>query len=170
MMLTRPHAVLIGAAGAALALASCAESGDTHANGPHDDTHDHASHEEGHEAGSAAVRTDVYEGILGEIVAMPAGDENPEMRIRHQQIPGFKNEAGEVPVTPDGIPGMRSMQMPFPVAQGVSLGTLAVGDKVRFSFRVNWGGSTPWELTAIEKLDPDTEIDYSNSRVDETQP
>jgi len=175
-MTTRRTIVLVASALVALALVSCGGSNNGSKTGSGADKtaddhagHDHAAHAGG-DAGSGEQGSDLYEGILGEIVAMPGERPDGDMRIRHEHIPGFKNELGEIPVTPDGIPGMKSMEMPFPLAQGVSLDGFGNGDKVRFAFRVNWGGTTPWELTAIEKVDPDTEIDYSNTTRDDAEP
>lgn len=110
------------------------------------------------------VRDDAYPDILGVIEALPVpGQPETTLRIHHQHIPGFKTRENVVNVSPDGIPGMKSMVMPFPPAQGVSLDGLEVGDKVRFSFAVHWGGNPPWEVTKIERLDPSTEIDFTNA-------
>ena len=159
---------LIGSMAMALAIGACAESNND-ASG--EDTH--ARHDHGAEAhdDADAGRTDLYEGIEGEIVALPGERADGDMRLKHEHIPGFKNEAGEVPVTPDGIRGMKSMVMPFPLADGVSVEGYETGDKVRFSFRVNWdGGAAAWEITQIEKLDPATEIDYSNASGEDAEP
>ena len=159
---------LIGFAAAALAIGACAESSsDASGEDPHAG-HDHAA--DAHDDAGAG-RTDLYEGIEGEIVAMPGERADGDMRIKHEHIPGFKNEAGEIPVTPDGIRGMKSMVMPFPLGEGVSAEGYETGDKVRFSFRVNWdGGAAAWEITAIEKLDPSTEIDYTNAPGEDAEP
>jgi len=115
----------------------------------------------------AAVRTDIYVGILGELTFVPeAGDTKRHPKIHHMQIPTFKREDGTVPTSPDGIPGMRSMTMEFPLAEGVTLEGFSTGDKVRFSFRVNWGGAIAWEMTGIEPIDAGTEIDYSNAKAE----
>jgi hypothetical protein len=163
----------------ALTLGGCSESShDEHAG--HDD-HDHGAemHDEsgavdphaGHDHGDvdgdnehADGRTDVYTGILGELKSIPTdGVAGDPAKIRHVQIPEFKNAAGEIPVTTDGVPGMRSMTMPFPFADGVSTDGFAVGDKVEFNFVVTWeNGAASWEITEISKLDPATEIEYTN--------
>jgi Copper binding periplasmic protein CusF len=174
----------------ALALTGCSDASESHADhADHDHAehadHDHAEHAEhaadthdthaGHDHGDEAtehvdenvVRTDLYEGVLGELIFIPeAGDMKRHPKIHHVQIPDFKKIDGTVSMTPDGIPGMRSMTMEFPLAQGVSLDGYSVGDKVKFSFRVNWGGQVAWEMTSIEKLDPTTEIDYSNVKAE----
>jgi hypothetical protein len=161
-MTTTRH-TLVGAAliACAMTLASC---NDPSATPSAQDAHDHADDHSGHDHADSGVRTDSYEGILGEIASLPGDMPGEDMQIRHEHIPGFKSESGEVHVSADGVPGMKSMTMPFPLGEGVSLDGYSVGDKVRFSFRVNWGGDTPWELTAIEKIAPDTPIDYANTK------
>ena len=121
---------------------------------------DHSGHD--HAATEDIVRTDVYDGILGEITALPiAGDPSSELKIHHEHIPTFRTKQGIINVNSKGIAGMNAMEMPFPPADGLSLDGLAVGDKVRFTFAVNWGGQRAWEVTEIEKLAADTVIDYS---------
>lgn len=139
----------------------------------HDHDHgDHAGHDHDHgdhETASAdsGIRTDIYEDVLGELTFIPTADQSQmHPKVHHVQIPTFKRQDGTVAVTPDGIPGMRSMTMDFPLAEGVNLDGYSVGDKIKFSFRVNWGGRVAWEMTSIEKIDPATELDYSNINVD----
>lgn len=109
------------------------------------------------------ARTDTYTGVLGVIDALPVeGDPETDLRIHHEHLPGFLAKDGTVFVTSDGVPGMKSMSMPFPPREGVDISTLRVGDKVRFSFEVHYGGTPPWELTGFEKLDPATEIDFAD--------
>lgn len=107
-------------------------------------------------------------GVIGEIKSLPRPESNGEStKIRHVQIKDFKGADGEIPVTADGIPGMRSMTMAFPMAEGVSIDGYSVGDKVDFDFEVTWdNGRATWEVTRIEKLDPSVEIDYQNEKVD----
>ncbi len=115
-----------------------------------------------------AQEPDVYTGIMGEIIELPVpGDPSTQLQIHHQQIEDFKTKDGTVNINSKGIGGMPSMKMPFPVGDGVSLEGLEVGDKVSFDFAVNWGGSRPaWEITRIEKLPDETEIDYTNKVVE----
>jgi len=114
-------------------------------------------------AQTGAVRADTYEGVLGVVATLPIeGQPGSEFKIHHEHIPGFKTKAGEVFVTADGVPGMKSMVMAFPVAETASIDGLAVGDPIRFTFEVIWGGSPPWRVTAIEQLDAGTEIDFGN--------
>lgn len=142
---------LLGMSLAAIAITAC-EKQNTHAT---DQT-------------ESAAAPDVYTDILGIVASLDDGMPASEFKIHHEHIPGFKTRTGEVNVTPDGIPGMKAMVMPFPVAESVDLSGIEVGDKVRFSFVVNWGGSPPWQLTAIEEIDPSTEISFENKAVVET--
>lgn len=172
---------MIGLSVGVLAIGGCSESSSDHADhGDHAGHEDHAeetSHDEhaGHDHdhdddaemnNDAEARLDVYTGIQGELKSMPSeGIAGGEAQIRHMQIMDFKGADGEIPETADGIPGMRSMTMPFPMADGVSLDGFAVGDKVEFDFAVSWDGARPsWEVTRIVKLDPTVEIDFSNAK------
>ncbi|MFK7759714.1 MAG: copper-binding protein [Phycisphaerales bacterium] len=147
-----------------------------HSDSSHDHSHDHGDHAgHDHDHGDHAattpadsgVRTDIYEDVMGELTFIPTADQaKMHPKVRHVQIPTFKRQDGTVAVTPDGIPGMRSMTMDFPLAEGMSLDGYSAGDKIKFSFRVNWGGRVAWEMTSIEKIDPATELDYSNVTVD----
>jgi Cu/Ag efflux protein CusF len=159
---------LAGLAIGAFALGGCVETSsnhdDAHADHDHDD---HAGHDHGSEM-SEEVRVDAYEGIMGEIAFIPEADDTKRHpKIHHVHIPTFKKDDGTIAMTPDGIPGMRSMTMEFPLAEGVSLEGFEVGDKVMFDFVVNWGGRVAWEVTNIEKLDASTEIDFSNAKADQ---
>lgn len=130
----------------------------------HDHDHDdHAGHNHDHDT-DATSTPDFYSNILGEVTQIPvAGDPSKSLRIHHQQIPNFKTKDGTINVNSKGISGMASMTMEFPLADGVNIDDLAIGDKVSFDFQVNWGGSAvAWEVTKIEKIDPATEIDFSN--------
>lgn len=123
----------------------------------------HAGHDHGDHADTPAARTDTYTDILGVVAQLKVeGDASSEFKIQHEHIPDFKTKDGTVFVTADGVPGMKSMTMAFPAGEGVDLSAFQVGDKVRFSFAVNYGGSPPWHLTAIEKIDPATEINFAN--------
>lgn len=116
------------------------------------------------------VRDDVYPGVLGVITGLPDADKpTPELRIHHEHIPTFRTKDGPINITADGVPGMKSMIMPFPVAEGLDTSALKVGDKVRFDFAVHWGGERVWEITAFEIIDPDTEIDFSNKAAPGTE-
>lgn len=171
---------MIGLSVGVLAIGGCSESSSDHDadHGDHAGHEDHAEettqdehagHDHDHDAettGDAEARLDVYTGIQGELKSMPTeGMAGGDAQIRHMQIVDFKGADGSIPETADGIPGMRSMTMPFPMADGVSLDGFAVGDKIEFDFAVSWDGARPsWEVTRLVKLDPAIEIDYSNAK------
>lgn len=151
---------------AGLTLVGCSDTNSS-TNAPQSDAHsdhdhDHAGHDHDHD--HADREPDTYTGIRGEITKLPdPAVPKSAFMIRHEQIRDFKTADGHVNVTADGIAGMKSMTMPFPLAEGVTLDGYSVGDKVEFDFVVNWGGgAAAWEITRLEKLPADTELDYTN--------
>lgn len=117
--------------------------------------------------GSEIVREDVYTDIRGVVISMPQpGNPASELRIQHEHIPHFLNREGEIGVNARGVPGMAAMVMPFPVADGLDLSGMSVGDIVAFDFTVHWRTSPSWFITRYEVLDPDTELDFSNRDAD----
>ena len=76
-------------------------------------------------APNAATTVVATHTVRGQIESLPEKD-NPasSLSIKHEDIPGWDRG--------DGTKGMRSMEMAFPVAQGVSLDGLAISDKVEF--------------------------------------
>lgn len=166
---------MIGLSVGVFAIGGCSGSSNNHDadhdhadHGDHEDHADEASHDEhaGHDHSDDGdeARMDMYTGVRGELKSMPTdGIAGDDAKIRHTQIVDFKAADGSIPVTADGIAGMRSMTMPFPMADGVSLDGYSMGDKVEFDFAVSWdGGRASWEVTRIEKLDQSIEIDYEN--------
>ena len=98
------------------------------------------------ESSAASYRT---RGVVRQLAKGPA----QELFIHHEAIPTFVNMDGEVQ-------GMGSMAMPFPVSETALPDDLQVGDKVSFEFEVNWTGSPPMRLLALEKLAPDTLLSF----------
>ena len=76
------------------------------------------------------------------------------LMIHHEAIPDFKDERGE-------MVGMGAMTMPFPVVDPALLEGLATGDKVAFELEVAWNETPPVRVTRIDKLPPETELDFS---------
>lgn len=68
-----------------------------------------------------------------------------EILIAHEEIPGFVSSTGETV-------GMQAMTMPFPVAEGVEVGDLEIGDRIRFRFVVDWDASPYYQVVEIEEL------------------
>lgn len=152
---------------AGLALVGCSDANSNSGNAPQSGVDAHHDHD-GHDHGDEDRAPDVYSGIRGEIATLPNPEvPGSELQIHHEQIPEFKTSEGVVNITADGIAGMRSMTMPFPLAEGVSLDGFAVGDKVEFEFVVNWGGNRPaWEVTKLTKLPAETELNFENAIVE----
>jgi hypothetical protein len=100
----------------------------------------------------------------GEITALPSPDNfRAELRIHHEHIAEFRGKSGEVHVNPDGVPGMKAMDMPFPsLGPGVSLEGLEIGDKVEFELTVSHHPRITYAITRLSKLPPETEISYEN--------
>ncbi|MFA7237973.1 MAG: copper-binding protein [Phycisphaeraceae bacterium] len=92
--------------------------------------------------------------VRGEIVQLPgAGSVDSQMLIRHEAIPDFVDDQGKVV-------GMMSMTMPFPVATGVSLEGLKVGDAIQFTFELDWKAKVPYQIVKIEKLAGDVKLNW----------
>lgn len=72
-------------------------------------------------------------------------DPRPEILVRHEAIPSFKNEDGDVV-------GMDTMSMPFPLADTSLITGVEVGDRVEMAFEVSWHGGNPLKVTTIERL------------------
>jgi len=91
--------------------------------------------------------------VRGQIETLPASG-GQSLYLHHEAIPSF--------VTHDGKQsGMMSMTMGFAVAPGVSLEGLAKGDKVEFTFAVDWKNSPATQITAIRKLPPETTLELT---------
>ena len=76
-----------------------------------------------------------------------------EIQIHHEAIPEFVGIDGQSePMDP--------MTMPFPVADPALLAGITKGDRIRFTFRVDWDGAMPLAVTAIEKLPPETRLSF----------
>lgn len=103
-------------------------------------------------APAAAEDIDAYDS-RGVIVSLPiAGQPASSFQIHHEAVPNFTDKQGE-------IVGMASMQMPFPLGDGVSIDGLAVGDKVAFRFEVR-RDTWRYAITRIEILPAETVLEF----------
>lgn len=92
--------------------------------------------------------------VRGQIVALPdPAKPASQLQIHHEEIPNFVGAQGTVV-------GMKEMTMPFPLAPGVSLEGLAVGDKVEFTFDVWLKPRMTYHLSKISKLPPETALNF----------
>lgn len=96
--------------------------------------------------------------VRGQVTGLPdPADPMANFTIRHEAIDDFESMDGEVV-------GMSSMSMPFPVGSEVSLDGVEVGDKVSFTLEVDWDGDPAYQVTSLEALPADTELDYRKAR------
>ncbi len=111
-------------------------------------------------AEQANIRKDRYT-VRGEVAMLPTAD-NPssEFQVRHEAIPHFVGQDGEL--------GMDTMTMPFPLADGLSLAALKVGDKIELTFEVDFDTQTKkmvsYRAIAATPLPAETELDFSSSK------
>lgn len=106
---------------------------------------------------AAADEVQTYQ-VRGQITGLPDdADPQANLTIRHEAIDDFVSMNGEVV-------GMSSMSMPFPVADDVDLDAREVGDKVRFTLTVDWDGDPAYQVTSMEALPEDTELEYRKAR------
>jgi Cu/Ag efflux protein CusF len=102
------------------------------------------------------VRADTYE-VRGEVVSIDADAQpKPQIRIRHEAIPDYRNRAGETV-------GMGVMAMPAFVEAEVDLSGIEPGDKVAFTLRQQWEPRIETQITAIETLPADTELELGDT-------
>jgi len=88
------------------------------------------------------ARTPERYEVQGEIVGLPSVGSR-EVMIRHEAIPGFRDDAGKVV-------GMAAMTMPFMLGESVSIDGFAIGDTVAFTLEVDW--SSKRDPVRIAKL------------------
>jgi len=85
--------------------------------------------------------------------ASPAAD----FSVRHEAIPNFRQQ--------DGNLGMDVMDMPFPLAPGLDISTLKIGDKVELTFEVDLNLAESkflgYRATKVVVLPPETELDFT---------
>ncbi|MGE0638986.1 MAG: copper-binding protein [Thermoanaerobaculia bacterium] len=99
----------------------------------------------------------IYE-VEGEIVRLPTA-ERPEIVLRHEAVPGFRDESGKVV-------GMDAMTMPFALGANVPLTGLAVGDAVRFTLEVRWSEDRqPVQITRIARSGQIRSIDLEDGKL-----
>lgn len=92
--------------------------------------------------------------VRGEVDDLPPeGRPLDWIAIHHEAIPTFVGITGE----PEP---MASMTMRFPIADGVDLGGLGVGDKLRFDLEVDWNAGDPARVLAVEPLPAETELRF----------
>lgn len=88
-----------------------------------------------------------------EVVKLPeASHSRPQLTLRHEAIPDFRDQSG-------AVVGMPSMIMPFEVAPSTSLDGIGVGDKVEAVLLADWPHQA-FRLERVRKLPGDTAIEF----------
>jgi len=109
------------------------------------------------EGQAGTIHKDLYV-VRGEVRGLP-DPANPatELTIRHESIAHFRGPGGRL--------GMNTMTMPFPVAEGVSLEGIGVGDAVEFTFEVDFDTEkdrpSGFRLTEIRRLGEGTALEFT---------
>jgi hypothetical protein len=112
-------------------------------------------------ADKPAAPPERYE-VKGEVMRLPSADK-PEILIRHEAIPTFRDEAGKVV-------GMEAMTMPFSLGEGVSADGLAPGDAVEFTLEVNWAADKgPVRVVRLAKSDVIHKMDLEGGQLPPAQ-
>ena len=78
-----------------------------------------------------------------------------EISMNHEAMPDFVNRQGKKV-------GMAAMTMPFGVAKGLDTSTFKVGDKVSFTFDVDFGRKKPTQIKSVKVLPPETELELAD--------
>ena len=115
----------------------------------------------GKPAESPSVPVETY-AMRGEIVRLPS-PQSPEIAIRHEAVPGFRDEGGKVV-------GMEAMTMPFGLAPEVDVAGLAPGDKVAFTLEMRWKATSDIvRISRLEKLPAETRLSWETAPTPATE-
>ena len=85
------------------------------------------------------------------------GDGHTQLSVHHEAIPDFVSINGEVI-------GMKSMTMPFTVADQVDLSGVDAGAKIQFDLSVDWSRPEPALIDSLEVLPEDTDLEVGSGR------
>jgi NADPH:quinone reductase-like Zn-dependent oxidoreductase len=92
--------------------------------------------------------------VWAQIVEVPdPARPTSEFAVHHEAVPTFKNDKGVVV-------GMDSMEMPLPLAMGVSLKEFKPGDRVVITLAVGYTPGIWYEVTRLERLPPGTKLQF----------
>lgn len=90
----------------------------------------------------------------GQVIQLPdPANPGTGLTLNHEAVDQFMDRQGE-------IVGMDPMSMPFPVAKGVSLEGIQVGDVVEFKLHVDWSAEPAAEITEIRELPAGTKLEF----------
>ncbi len=90
--------------------------------------------------------------LRGQVIELP-DPANPAtgLTLNHEAIDGFVDRSGE-------MVGMDPMSMPFPVADGLPLDGIQVGDVVEVKLAVDWEGDPEVAITEVRELPAGTKL------------
>lgn len=102
--------------------------------------------------------------VRGQVTQLPdPASPGSGLYVSHEAIDNYVARSGEVE-------GMDPMNMPFPVADGVSLDGIQPTDVVEFDLHVDWQSEeTPVEITRIRELPAGTKLDFRAAEPDKNQ-
>jgi hypothetical protein len=101
--------------------------------------------------------------VRGQVTQLPdPASPGSGLSLSHEAIDDFVGRDGT-------IVGMDPMNMPFPVASGVSLAGISPADIVEFDLNVDWQNDLPVAITRIRKLPPGTELDFRAAAPDKAK-
>jgi len=103
---------------------------------------------------SEQAATDTYT-VRGEVRQPPSDEDGGTLMVQHEPIHDFVQDGKVV--------GMDSMTMPFPLAEDVSADHLETGDKVRFTFEMRQDGPGSLQVTALEQLPDDKQLEFGEA-------
>jgi hypothetical protein len=107
-----------------------------------------AKHEESR-TGSGRTYT-----VRGQVTQLPdPAHPGGGLYLSHEAVDTFVDREGKTV-------GMDPMNMPFPVAEGVSLDGIVPSDVVEFDLHVDWQAEPPVDITRIRKLPPGTQLNF----------
>jgi Cu/Ag efflux protein CusF len=96
--------------------------------------------------------------VRAQVVRLPdPANPGTGLTLNHEAVDDFVDRSGEVV-------GMDPMSMPFPVAEGVSLDGIQVGDVVEVELRVDWGGDPEVAITGVRELPAGTKLVFRAAR------
>ncbi|MDP9121594.1 MAG: copper-binding protein [Acidobacteriota bacterium] len=96
--------------------------------------------------------------LRGEVTQLPDPGSDPgSLSVHHEPVDDLVDRDGRKV-------GMDSMVMPFPLARGVTLDGVAVGDPIAFTLRVDWQADPEIEIVAVRKLAPGTRLSWGTAR------
>lgn len=122
-----------------------------------------ADHSEPDAPAEASADTLVEYTVRGRVTQLPGGPEHParEFMVRHEAIPEFRSSMAPTSTKM----GMMSMEMAFPLGEGVGLDGIGVGDAIELMFETAYDAETGrlkgYHVETIRTLPADTVLEIA---------